>query len=214
MISRGQLKGKIWRYLGKTATQPGFYTSDKLDEAIDEALASIAVEMFMSGEGWLTSFQYFDTTDGQTEQDLTGNVGLIRQVRYLFGDSYMPLIYDDQDNRPTRVRSSGVVQVAHRYRLMGNKIIFDPPLATGGTKYLQLEIVSYPKRLGSDGEILDSQFDVCAQEYLKYKVCSILAGSIEKTQITWSALEADWATRLTHVLSRRVLSSTGIKLFD
>lgn len=213
MISRGQLKGKIWRYLGKTATQPGFYTSEKLDEAIDEALASIAVEMFMSGEGWLTSFQYFDTEDGQIELDLSGNVGLIRQVRYLFGDSYVPLAYDDQENRPTRVRS-GTVQIAHRYRLMGNKLIFDPPLASGGEKTLQLEIVSYPKRLGSDGEIIDSQFDVCALEFIKYKVCSILAGSIEKTQITWSALEADWATRLSHVLTRRVLSSTGIRLFD
>lgn len=214
MISRGQLKGKIWRYLGKTATQPGFYTSEKLDEAIDEALASIAVEMFMAGEGWLTSFAYFDTTDGQSEVALTGNVGLIRQVRYMIGDTYVPLVYDDQENRPTRVRGTTVTQVAFKYRLMGNKLVFDPPLATGGTKYLQLEIVSYPKRLQDDSELIDAQFDVCAQEYLKYKVCSILAGSIEKSQITWAALEADWQMRLSHVLARRVLSSTPIKMFE
>jgi hypothetical protein len=144
---------------------------------------------------------------------LTGNVGLIRQARVLFGDSYVPLIYDDQENRPTRV-ANGTVQVAHRYRLMGNKLVFDPPLASGGAKYLQLEIVSYPKRLGGDGEIINSQFDVCALEYIKYRVCTILAGSIEKTQITWSAIEQDWATRLSHVLSRRVLSSTPIRMFD
>lgn len=218
MISRGQLKGKIWRYLGKTATQPGYYTSEKVDEAIEEGLNYIAVEMFKAGEGWLTSYEYYDTVAGQAAVPLDGNVGLIRQVRYFNQNGvYCPLVYFDNaeaGSSPSSAPNNGVTQWASTYRLLGNQLVFDPPLGEGGAKYLQLEIVSYPKRVQTDAQILDAQFDQCALEFLKYKACSILAGSIEKTIITWAALEAKWEEKLLTVLNRRVLSSVKIKEFE
>jgi hypothetical protein len=218
MFSRGELKGKIWRYLGKTATQPGFYTSEKLDDAIEEALNYIAVEMFQAGEGWLTSYTYYDTVANQASLPLDGNVGLIRQVRYYDQTgTYQPLRYfdnSDASSSTTTLPNNGVTQWASTYRLMGNSIVFDPPLGQGGEKYLQLEIVSYPKRLQTDAQIIDAQFDMCALEFLKYKCCSILAGSIEKTIIAWADLEAKWEQKLLTVLNRRVMSSARIRNFE
>lgn len=218
MISRGELKGKIWRYLGKTATQPGFYTSEKVDEAIEEGLNYIAVEMFKAGEGWLTSYQYYDTVAGQAAVPLDGSVGLIRQARYMnVNGVYSPLTYfdnADSGSSPSSTGDNGVTQWANTYRLLGNRLVFDPPLGEGGTNYLQLEVVSYPKRLQNDSQFIDSQFDVCALEFLKYKACSILAGSIEKTIITWADLEMKWEEKLLTVLNRRVMSSVRIKEFE
>lgn len=217
MISRGQLKGKIWRYLGKTATQPGYYTSEKVDEAIEEALNYIAVEMFQAGEGWLTSYEYYDTVAGQAALPLSGVTGLIRQVRYFNQTgTYSPLTYWDNSDGPSAptTANGGVTQWASTYRLLGNQLVFDPPLGQGGTAYLQLEIVSYPKRLNSDAQIIDPQFDNCALEFLKYKCCSILAGSIEKTIITWADLEMKWEQKLLMVLNRRTLSAVRIKDFN
>jgi len=217
MLSRGQLKGKIWRYLGKTASQPGFYTSEKVDEAIEEGLNYIAVEMFKAGEGWLTSYEYYDTISGQAALPLDGNVGLIRQVRYSGTNGvYLPMTYFDNTESASAPSSgnSGVTQGASTYRLLGNQMVFDPPLAMGGPKYLQLEVVSYPKRVQTDSQIIDPQFDMCALEFLKYKVCSILAGSIEKTIITWVDQEMKWEDKLLTILNRRVMSSVRIKDFE
>lgn len=213
MISRGEIKGKVWRFLNKTERNPGFYTSEKLNDAIDEALTDIATEMFLSGEGWLTKYIFLDTEGGQTSVDLPGNVALIREIRYKSGDYYYPLIYNDLERSSSFIGSAVTQNLGYQYRLLGKQIVFDPPLGSGGEKFLQVECVYFPESVTDDNELIDSQFDSCAVQYLKYKVASILAGSIEKSIITWTAIEAEWKFKLKSILDRRILSSTAIREF-
>lgn len=182
MISKGQIKAMVWRYLNKTPDKPGFYTSDKLDDAIEEGLLSIAIAMFESGEGWLTKYIYLDVTTGQVSVDIPGNVALVREVRLgADGGVYTPLVYDDRSRSPSYVGpAADYIANTSGYRILGNQIVFDPPLSTGGTRSLQIEAVYLPKTLVNDDEVLDPQFSGAAIQYLKYRVCSILAGSIEK----------------------------------
>ena len=97
MLSRGELRGKVLRYMNKTPDLPGYYSESKVNDAIQEALNYIAVEMFLAGEGWLQKYLYFDTVGGQTSVDIPGNVALIREVRYKISDVWYSLPYDDQD---------------------------------------------------------------------------------------------------------------------
>lgn len=215
MFSKQQLKGMVWRYLNKTPDKPGFYTSEKLDDAIEEALISVAVAMFEAGEGWLTKYIYLDVDAGQVSVDIPGNVALVREVRLgALGGRYYPLIYDDRSRNTSYVGpQADFIANTSSYRILGNQIVFDPPLSVGGEKALQIEAVYLPKTIVNDDEVLDPQFGPIAIQYLKYRVCSILAGSIEKTSITWAGEERKWEAQLTSILNRRVMSSTVIREF-
>ncbi len=214
MQSRGELAGKVLRYLNKTANLPGYYTPEKMNDAIQEALNYVAAEMFEAGEGWLTKYLFLDTVGGQTSVDLPGNVALIRDIRYRISDAYYPMTYDDQAGGWSYI-GTGVNQAigTYRFRLLGRQIVFDPPISDGGERYLQIECVYYPSVLVDDNELIDPQFDASCCEFLKYKVCSILAGSIEKEVVSWAGEEAKWEKKMKMVLTRRIMSSTPIAEF-
>jgi len=213
MISKGELKGKVWRFLNKTERNPGFYTSEKMDDAIEEAMTCIAVDMFLAGEGWLTKYIFLDTAAGQTSIDVPGNVALIREVRYKRGDIYYPLIYNDQEKQGSYIGSGVTQSTGFSYRLLGKQIVFDPPIGEGGARFLQIECVYFPETVVGENELIDPQYDLVAVQYLKYKIASILASSIEKNIISWTGLEIEWNMKLKSILDRRVMSSTSIREF-
>lgn len=211
MITRGELKGRILRHLNKTGGYSGFYGDDKIADAIQEAMDSIAVEMFTAGEGWQSKLDYRDTEAGQITLDIPPHVALIREVKYLVGTVYMPMQYIDAEGMPSYLDAgSGVQQWAGSYKIIDNAFVFDPPLAEGGTKYLQIEHVGYPKRMIDDNDFLEAHFDNALQHYLKYRVCSILASSIEKKSIPWAKEEAYWYAKMVEIVGRRNLRSTPI----
>ncbi len=210
--SRGQLKGTVLRFLNKTDRVRGFYSDAKLDDAIQEALDYVAVEMFVAGDGWLTKLMYFNTTNNLSSLTLPGNVALIREVRYKVGDTYYPLTYNDQSDQISTL-GSGEVQRAATWRLVGRDIVFDPQLSEGGERYLQIECVTYPAMLVDDSDIVDPQFDRAMLHYVKYKICSVLAGSLEKEVRTWSQEESEWFEKMQTVVNRRNLKSTRIREF-
>lgn len=213
MISRGELRGRVLRFLNKTSALPGYYDEQKVNDAIQEALNYVSVEMFLAGEGFLTKYLYFDTAGGQTSVDIPGNVALIREVRYKISDVWYSLPYDDQEGGFSYI-GTGVQQAfGYKYRLLGRQIVFDPPLSEGGDRYLQLEVVYYPQTILDDSELIDPQFDAACCEFLKYKTASILAASIEKEMISWAKEEAGWEQKMRDVTTRRILSSTPIREF-
>jgi hypothetical protein len=212
-ISRGELRGQVLRFLNKSADNSGFYDEHKVNDAITEALNFISVEMFLAGEGWLTSYQYFDTESGQTTVDIPGNIALIREVRYKISDVYASLPYNDQSGGFSYVGTGVQQALGYCYRLLGRQILFDPPLSEGGERYLQVEAVSYPTMLLDDNEIIDPQFDAACCTFLKYKVASILSSSIEKDFIAWAKIEAEWEEKMKAVVTRRTLASTPIREF-
>lgn len=208
------ISNKILSFLGKTSSFPGFYDSTKVTSAVNTAMNYVAVNMFIAGQGWLTGYTYADTTAPVDTVAIPTGVALIREARYLVGEIYIPLIYDDQSDAVSYV-NSGVQQAsAGRYRLLGNNFIFDPPLADGGTAYLQIESVSYPTALASGGDALDQQFDAALQEYIVFKAASVLAGSLEKDVRTWGQEETEWYEIMKTIVARRTMRSVAIRDFD
>lgn len=208
--SRGQLRGRVLRYLNKTSAVSGFYAADKVNDAIQMALNHVAVHMFQAGDGWLTDLIFIDTQAGQVSIDLPARVALIREIRYKVGDRYVPMAYNDQDGQASGI-NSGDNQQAYCYRLLGRKIVFDPQLSDGGEKFLQIEAVYYPQILTDDSDMIDMQFDAAMTDWIMFKVCSILSGSIEKTVRAWAKDEDEaWQAMMT-VVTRRLLKSTPIR---
>lgn len=213
MLSRGELRGRVLRFLNKTPDLPGYYDTNKVNDAIQEALNYIAVEMFLAGEGWLQKYLFLDTIGGQTSLDIPGNVAMIREVRYKISDVYYAIPYDDQEGGFSYI-GTGVQQAfGYRYRILGRQLVFDPPLSEGGERYLQIEADYYPSMLLGDDEIIDPQFDAACCEFLKYKVCSILSASIEKDFVAWAKIETEWEEKMKAVVTRRTLASTPIREF-
>jgi hypothetical protein len=213
MLSRGELRGRVLRFLNKTPDLPGYYDEKKVNDAVQEALNFIAVEMFLAGEGWLQKYLYFDTSGGQTSVDIPGNVAMIREVRYRIADVYYSLPYDDQEGGFSYI-GTGVQQAfGYKYRILGRQLVFDPPLSEGGERYLQIEADYYPTVLLDDNEIIDPQFDASCCEYLKYKVASILSASVEREFIAWAKIEQEWYDKMQAVVTRRTLSSVPIREF-
>lgn len=212
-MSRGEIKGQVLRLLMKTANKPGFYTPETTDEAIQEAMDFVATNMFIAGEGWQTKIQHFTTEAGQVKVDLPEGFAMIKEVRYLYADLYVPMVYDDANKQLQYANSSGVRQWAYAYRIVDNAIYFNPPMADGGTNYLQVEYMGYPKYLQSDTDYLDKHFDRAMCHYIKYKAASILASSIEKFVVPWAAHERDWFKQMQDIIVKRNMQATAIQEF-
>lgn len=203
-LTRGDLKDRVLRFLNKTSTYPGFYDDEKINDAIREAFDFVAVEMFIGGEGWMNEFVYKTTAAGDSTVDIsTDRIAMIHEVRYLQGEAYVPLTYTDGSDQTEYSSASGATQYPKTYRLMKNDVYFNPPLAEGGTNYLQIECFKYPTEFADDVTDADSQFDSAMYHYIKYKTCSVLAASMEKKYLPWSKEENEWYAKMMAVVNRR-----------
>jgi hypothetical protein len=213
MITRGELKGQILRFLNKTSEHRGFYDDTKINDAIQEAIDFLAVEMFQANEGWLLKIANFNTTAGQVTFDIPFSAAMLKEVRYLYGNYYGVMAYDDASNRSQVSIGSGERQFVSTYRVADNRLYFNPPLGEGGPNYLQIEYMTYPKILGDDMDYLESQFDPCMVNYLKYRACTILSASLEKPIVPWAGLENSWYQKMVTVVNRRNMQSIPIRNF-
>jgi hypothetical protein len=212
-VTRGEIKGKVLRLLMKTAGYTGAYQEETIDDAIQEAFDFLATDMFEAGEGWLTKLKYIDTQAGQLIVPIPDGVACIQQVRYLFGPNYIPLDYNDASKEAQYSDDSGARQWASQYRIIDNSFYFNPPLAEGGTAYLQLECMEYPKRLQDDRDFVESQFDFAMQHFVKYRAATILSAGIEKFATAWAGMERDWYLKCKEIIVRRNRQAVPVRDF-
>ncbi len=196
-----------------TPQYTGSYDPDTMSDAIQEAMDFVATEMFEANEGWLTKMRTYDTAPNQILVKIPEGCAMIQMVRYKIGDVYMPLEYDDQSKQPTYADNGGAVQYPYTYKIVDNSLYFNPPLADGGTDYLQIESMEYPKTMQDDGDYLDSQFDNAMRHYVKYKTASIMASGVERFNVPWGNHESDWYMKMKNVIIKRNRQSTPIRMF-
>ena len=213
MITRGELKGRVLRILNKTAQFRGLYDDGKLDDAIQECLDFVATEMHLAGEGGQTKIQYIDTQAGQITVPIHPSVALVKEVRYRYGDVYLVMPYDDATGQNQVAYDSGERQDVCRYRVVDNRLYFNAPLNEGGTGYLMIEYMSFPKVLADDTDFLEGHFNPCFQHFMKYRIATIMAASAEKMALPWAGLEAQWYTKLLALTSRRNMQPTPLRMF-
>jgi hypothetical protein len=215
-IARGELAGRILRLLNKSSKVPGVFTPEKIFDAIQEALDAVAMEMFIADQGWLTKMKYIDTVPNQVTVPIGPDMSMIKEVRYLFGDTYYVMTYDDGSGQSMiNPQAGAATQMGSRYKIVDNQFYFNPLLAEGGPRYLQVEYMSFPKVASDDGEDLEPQFNNCMDHFMKYRAATILAVGFGKAagNNEWTALEQFWYGKLLAMVNKRNLQPTTIREF-
>jgi hypothetical protein len=196
------LETKVLSLLQKTAGYQGFYTTAKLVEAINDSLDYISARMMQEGNGWMQNIGYITTVANTDSYTLPTGCAIIRTVRFLINEVYVPITLDSQE-RDAFVKSDVQTQVPCRYRLLGNKIFFNPLPAIVGTNTVQIEYTSYPTELANSNDVVDPQFERGLVHYLKYRCASILTSQNGKPNPDWVRYENEWYKVMEGIITRR-----------
>lgn len=214
MITKGQIKAKVLRLLNRSAKYKGAYTDEKLDDAIEDCMDYISTIQALANEGWNTRFKMFTTVDSQYSVEIPPDWMLINQVRYKVGDSYIPLVYDQNRMGSQSAGDSGNTQFPSRYSVKDNQIFFNPPLGEGGTDFLQVEYAYYPSVVKNDLDTIGVQFDKAMQHFIKFRAASYLAATVSKPIKEWSGMENQWYNQIVSIVHRRNNVQQTIREFD
>lgn len=210
IMAYGELDGLVIRLLNKTTQNRGFYSVEKVQDAIQEALTFIASEAFLTGQGWTSKLEDVDTEAGQVTYPVRPHWAMIKKVFYLVGTTYEELKYSDNP-RSMPAASSGETQWPCTYRIVDNKIYFDSPLAEGGTDYLRVEFVGFPKVPQNDIDIIDFHINPLWVEFIKYHTARVLYSDFEKGSWNKEPLYQDWLFKLRAMLAKRNLQSGTVQ---
>lgn len=213
-ITRGELKGQILRVLQKDGGYQGFYTDEKLNDAIQDCIDHIAIEMFRAGDGWLTKIDFLDSQSGFPTVNLPQHMIMIQEVRYLVANRYIPLIYDDATLESQYTKDSGATQFPSRYRIVDQKIYFNPPPAEGGPNFVQVEYCTYPLSMVADSQLMPQEFHRAMFNYIKWRSASQLASSTGKGMKEWERYENEWYQNMVDMTNRRTKSPIYYREFE
>ncbi len=207
MICVGDVERDVLEILQKAPGTSGYYTEQKLRTALQECFDYVATKMFDAQTGgWLDDIRYFDTTTGDSVIKLPANMALLKVVRYKVNTAYVPLEYDKQEKDSQVGPSDGYTQQPSRYRLVGDSIYFNPALYEGGANYLQLELTCYPPRFMSKLDSIDSRWNPCFRNYIKYRTASILVSHKRDFTPPWQQFEAEWKEETIKLIDKRVIT--------
>jgi hypothetical protein len=213
-FTRANIKSELLLLLNKTTLHPGFYTDEKQNSAVQEAVNFVAVEMFLGDEGWRNKVTEIDTTAGAYRVLIPSDVAMIKEVRYKNGDIFYPLNYSARIDEIQTTTTDGPTAAPSSYGIVEGYFRFNPPLSEGGTGYLQVEYMSYPTQFTDDTDALGLEFDLCMFHYMKYRAASIMAGSIQKATRPWAQEEVLWYGKLQAIVTKRNLQSTRIRDYE
>lgn len=202
--TRGELKGQILRIVQKDGGYQGFYTDEKLNDAIQDCFDHIAIEMIRAGWGWVTKIEVMDNASGQVAVALKPYMTVIQEVRYKIANRFVPMTYDDATETSQFTVESGVVQWPTRYRIVDGMLYFNPPPAEGGTGFIQVEYQTYPQALVGDTQNLPPEFDRCMVNYVKWRSASQLSASVGKAMPEWARSEGEWKQNMLDIVNKRI----------
>ncbi len=214
MYTRAYLAYQVYQRLNKSPLTPGFYTEEKVNGALQEAMDFVATKMMMADQGFLKKIGYLDVAANQITIPVPPFMDLIEEVRYLVGNVYIPLEYDSQWKVPQWSVTSGATNLPASYRLVDNQFYFNPPLGVGGTNFLQIEYQRYPSIMRGDTEQIDPQFDRAMIYYLTYRACSILASAMGQVDKSWRVEEQLWFDAMTLIIQKRNKQPQPIRDFQ
>lgn len=211
-ISLGQLKFDVLTLVNKSASLKGFYTDEKMELGARDGLAMIAVEMFIGGQGWQDKARNLTVEEGMVSVDLPADICFINQVRFLFGNVYYPMMYDNQRQNAQVEPGTGVNFIPPTYRILNNAIWFNPALSQGGT--LQLEYTTYIRNMENDADVFPANLDISMYQFLFYHVASFCVASVGKADPEWQRWENYWYNQMRLVITKRNNQIAYIKEFD
>ncbi len=213
-ISRGEIKGKVLGLVNKVPGYQGFYSDPKMDDAIQDCLDYVASRMSFESPGWQRDLKYLDAPENMVSMEIPQDVMIIHHVRYKIATYYQPLIYNDDPRNVEWDHTSGMTQYPTTYKIVGNRLFFNPGINPGGEKMLEIECSVYEPALRGDGSLIGAKFNRGLQHYLKYRVASIITSSVGKMNKEWDRYENEWFQVMLDLISKRVATSQAVLDFE
>lgn len=213
MITLEAMRIKIMGLINKDPIYLSFFTPQKVKDMIEDSLDYLSLEASLQGGGWFNGLQTIAMPPAGFEADIPANVAIINQVRYLVNGSYVPLKYDDADGQAQAADNNPTTQYPRTYRVMGRKLFINPAPSERGADRIQLEFTRYPSALTAEDQIIDPEFDNCLQQYLKWRVASMLMATAGRGVSDWKQYEMEWRQQCQNYMQKRNRATTTIKDF-
>jgi hypothetical protein len=201
MKTYAEIKKSILLLVQKNPTYQGYFTDEKMNEAINEGFDYMSVDMFAAGEGWLREIRYLDWVADSRVLPIPEDVAIINAVRWKNGDVYYPLKWDSADTTLQSVKGEGSGEPSS-FRIVQNKIYLNPQPSSFGTAQIELEFSRYPKRLVSDQQTTMPDFDNAMIHWLKYYVADTLIAGSGK-EVPYQRNEAMWYEQMRKIIELR-----------
>lgn len=203
-LTLDEMKVRVLRVLKKDPDKPGQYTDDRVHSAVNEATDFVTSKMMEYGEGFTTKIVYLDSVALDRFIELPAGIVLINQVKYKDVQVYLPLTYSE-DRGHTHTISGDEVGQAYpsTYKIVENKLYFDPPFQTTEAEKLMIEGTFYSPDLIAGTDTLPAQMDKTCEYVIQYQAASILSNWSRNYSPPWQAQEAKWYNQLQTILTKR-----------
>jgi len=198
----GAIKSSILAILNKESNYQGFYTTTKLNAAVNDSIDWVYANMMFNGQGWNKTIGYITTLAGTASYSLPTDCAVIDVVRYLINGTYCVIKYDDQSDDSFSVPADTTGSPG-TYRLVGNSLFFNPIPTNVGANYIQLEFTKFPASLTSDVDAFDAAFSRGLENYVKWRSCSQLVAQVGRPVPEWQEYERQWYSHMTELISQR-----------
>jgi hypothetical protein len=96
MAALSTLQTKVLNILQKTPGYQGAYSDARVLDAIQDAFDYVAMWMFDAcGGTWRETLGYLSPASGATDIAFPSDIVMIKELRYLVGNKYIPMVYDE-----------------------------------------------------------------------------------------------------------------------
>jgi len=211
-VAFSTLKTNVLQLLSKENTYQGFYSDDQIKFAINDSLDYVYANMMFNGEGWINTITTLNTVANTETVALPTGTVVVHQVRYLQGDVYVPLQYDDNFDR-SQFKTTTETVYPTTYRLVGDNIFFNPVPSNVGTGTVQLEYSAFPTELSDPSDAASEQITRGLQRFVTYRAASICLTTTDRANSSWKEYEVQWWQYLQEIISKRVRAPQPIKDF-
>lgn len=212
--SLNDMETKILNLLNRDSTNRGYYTSAKITDAVNEALEDLSTLMQIADEGWLRKIGYKSPSAGDTLVAIPTDAVLIYQVRYKIGNVYQPIMYNSGEREQYVDSSAGFQQFPSRYRLLEGNLEFNPPLAEGGTDFLQFEYSAFPTELASGFDEIPDRYNRAMIQYIKYAAACILHYTVSNEKPPYEKRLVHWTNKITQIVEKRNQQTQYMREFE
>jgi hypothetical protein len=207
------LKNKVLGHLQKETGYQGFFTDQKLQQAINESIDFAESIMFFEGSGWNREVLTIANAANVSNIALPDNIAVLDRILFKSDDgSYYPLVYSDMKDEGTD-SITGVSQ-PYRVSLMKQTLYFEPKLANAGTDNIKIYCRTMSQNLASDSAILDPQFNKTIVNYICFRAAGQLADICGLGPSYFSKREDEWYAAFLRVVGQKNRTVTRVKDFN
>lgn len=207
------LKKKVLNHLQKESSYQGFFTDEKLNQAINESIDFAESIMFYEGGGWNREIIDIANSANVTNVALPDNIAVLDRILYKNSDGdYYPLVYSEAKDEGSEITNT--TAQPYRVSLMKQTLYFDPKIEAAGTNNIRIYCRTTSQNLTTDASILDPQFNKSIVNYVCFRAAGQLADVCGLGPSYFRSREDEWYGALLRIVGQKNRTVTRVREFN